>query len=121
MGFGRGQAIQVIEFNHALLPHVPLKIWWERSRVGSIPTLGTIYQGAAAMQPFCFRFRHITVADGFRHRWRRDGEFARHPPKSIAALQRRELPEATHTSHLPSWLNFLQSGHPQFRTPGKNT
>ena len=41
MGFGRGQAIQVIEFKHALLPHVPLKIWWERSRVGSIPTLGT--------------------------------------------------------------------------------
>jgi hypothetical protein len=36
MGFGRGQAIQVIEYKHALLPPVPLKIWWERSRVGSI-------------------------------------------------------------------------------------
>ena len=42
MGFGRGQAIQVIEFKRALLPHVPLKIWWWKHRVGSIPTLGTI-------------------------------------------------------------------------------
>ena len=41
MGFGRGQAIQVIEIKHALLPHVPLKIWWWQHRVGSIPTLGT--------------------------------------------------------------------------------
>jgi hypothetical protein len=37
------QAIQVVDVKRALLPHVPLKIWWERSRVGSIPTLGTIH------------------------------------------------------------------------------
>jgi hypothetical protein len=42
MGFGRGQAMQVIEFKHALLPPIPLKIWWWQHRVGSIPTLGTI-------------------------------------------------------------------------------
>ena len=41
MGFGRGQATQVTENKHALFPAIPLKIWWERSRVGSIPTLGT--------------------------------------------------------------------------------
>ena len=41
IGFGRGQAMQVVDVKRALLPQVPLKIWWWRHRVGSIPTLGT--------------------------------------------------------------------------------
>jgi hypothetical protein len=35
------QAIQVADRQQPAVPLLFLKIWWERSRVGSIPTLGT--------------------------------------------------------------------------------